>query len=781
MSPDLDTQQLADLLTMAGLEVDSLEILKPVSKKIVVGKIEKIDPHPDADRLSVCQVNIGRKNPLQIVCGAKNARAGVKVPTALVGAKLSDEIEIKKTKLRGVESSGMLCSGEELGLEEDSEGLLILDDDAIPGDSINEYLDLDDSIIEIDLTPNRGDCLSIAGIAREVSALSGAHHKPLKIKPVAAKTNRKINVSLAAKNECPHYVGRVIENIDSTATTPMWMKERLRRGGLRSHSPVVDVTNYVLLELGQPMHAFDLDKLQGGVKVVKAKAKQKLALLDGTTVTVEPGTLMITDSKTSLALAGIMGGEASAVSENTSNIFLESAYFAPEAIAGRARSMKLHTDSSHRFERGVDPGLQKTAVDRATGLLLDIVGGDPGPIIEQKSAAHLPKRQSIILRHARLEQLLGLKIPKQRVQVILKRLGMTLTTNAKGFRVMPPAYRFDVEREVDLIEEIVRVYGYHQVPERAPRIVVESADISETRVSDSRIRHTLVAREYQEVITYSFVDPELSKLVDPATKPAALANPIASDMAVMRTSLWPGLLQAVQYNQNRQQSRMRLFEMGHCFIPVGKKVDETQKIGGAATGFALKEQWGLLSRDVDFFDIKSDVEAIIGLAGFGSGFQFGPVQHPGLHPGQAAEISRNGVPIGIIGRLHPEIQSKLGLDQPVILFELAISGIQAHKIPEFRQISRFPVIRRDLAIVVDIPVPAAKIEQTARDAAGDLLVKLELFDDYRGEGIDSGRKSLALGLTLQDSSRTLKEVEVEKIMGHVMTALNKKLGAELRK
>jgi len=781
VSPDLDTQQLADLLTMAGLEVDSLEILKPVSKKIVVGKIEKIDPHPNADRLSVCQVNVGRKNPLQIVCGAKNARAGLKVPTALVGAKLSDKIEIKKTKLRGVESSGMLCSGEELGLEEDSEGLLILDDDAIPGDSINEYLDLDDSIIEIDLTPNRGDCLSIAGIAREVSALSGAHHKPLKIKPVAAKTKRKINVSLAAKNECPHYVGRVIENIDSTATTPMWMKERLRRGGLRSHSPVVDVTNYVLLELGQPMHAFDLDKLQGGVKVVKAKAKQKLALLDGTTVTVEPGTLMITDSKTSLALAGIMGGEASAVSENTSNIFLESAYFAPEAIAGRARSMKLHTDSSHRFERGVDPGLQKIAVDRATGLLLDIVGGDPGPIIEQKSAAHLPKRQSIILRHARLEQLLGLKIPKQRVQVILKRLGMTVTANAKGFRVTPPAYRFDIEREVDLIEEIVRVHGYHQVPERAPRITIEGAELSETRVSDSRIRHTLVAREYQEVITYSFVDPELSKLIDPATKPAALANPIASDMAVMRTSLWPGLLQAVQYNQNRQQSRMRLFEMGHCFIPVGKKVDETRKIGGAATGFALKEQWGLLSRDVDFFDIKSDVEAIIGLAGLGSSFQFGPVQHPGLHPGQAAEISRNGAQIGIIGRLHPEIQSKLGLDQPVILFELAISGIQAHKIPEFRQISRFPVIRRDLAIVVDIPVPAAKIEQTARDAAGELLVKLELFDDYRGEGIDSGRKSLALGLTLQDSSRTLKEVEVEKIMGHVMAALNKKLGAELRK
>lgn len=781
VSPDMDARQLADMLTMAGLEVDSLETQKPVSKKIVVGKIEKINPHPNADRLSVCQVNVGRKNQLQIVCGAKNARAGIKVPTALVGARLSVDLEIRKTKLRDIESSGMLCSGKELGLEETSEGLLILDSDAIPGNSINEYLDLKDSIIEIDLTPNRGDCLSIAGIAREVSALSGARFKPLKIKSVTTKSKRKINVSLKAKNECPHYVGRIIENIDPKATTPLWMKEKLRRSGLRSHSPVVDVTNYVLLELGQPMHAFDLDKLDGGIKVVKAKAKQKLVLLDGATVMVEPGTLMIADNKKPLALAGIMGGEASAVTDNTKNIFLESAYFAPEAIAGRARSMGLHTDSSHRFERGVDPTLQKKAIDRATGLLLDIVGGYPGSLIEKKSAAHLPKRKSILLRHARMERLLGLKISKQRVQTLLKRLGMTVTTNAKGFRVTPPAYRFDIEREVDLIEEVVRVHGYHHVPERAPRITIEGADISETRVSDSRIRHAMVAREYQEVITYSFIDPELSKLIDPETKPVALANPISSDMAVMRTSLWPGLLQTVQYNQNRQQNRMRLFEMGHCFIPAGKKVNEIRKIGGAATGFALKEQWGLPSRDVDFFDIKGDVEAITGLAGSEPHLQFAPIQAPALHPGQAAEITKNGTPIGIIGRLHPKIQSELGLDQPVILFELAISGFQADKIPEFRQISRFPAIRRDLAIVVDIPVPAAKIEQVAKDAAGELLVKLELFDDYRGEGVDSGRKSLALGLILQDSSRTLKEVEVEKIMGHVMTALNKKLGAEIRK
>lgn len=780
VSPKLDTKGLASLLTMAGLEVGSVEPVATVSKKIVAGRIETIEVHPDADRLTVCQVNVGKKSLLQIVCGASNAQKGLKVPVALVGATLASGMEIKKAALRGIESNGMLCSAAELGLAESSDGLLVLDDNAIPGADINEVLALADNIIEIDLTPNRGDCLGVDGIAREVSALSGMSIKPLKIPPVKTTSRKKITVTLTAKKECPHYVGRVIENIDPSAATPVWMQERLRRSGLRSLGPVVDVTNYVLLELGQPMHAFDLAKIAGGIKVVKAKSKHKLALLDGSTADVVPGTLLISDNKRPLALAGIMGGADSAVSVETQDIFLESAFFLPEAIAGRARSMGLHTDSSHRFERGVDPLLQKRAIDRATELLLSIVGGNAGPVIEKKVVAAMPKRQSVSLRYAKLQQVLGLKLTNARVQTILKRLGMKITATANGLRVTPPSYRFDIEREVDLIEEVIRVHGYHHVPEHAPRIAVHSDIAPELEVGDHRLRRILVARDYQEVITYSFIDPKLASLIEPDIKPLALANPISGDMAVMRTSLWPGLLQALQYNQNRQQNRVRLFELGRCFITNGKGIDEIKRLSGAVSGLAAPKQWGQHEREVDFFDAKADLAALMAHLDAVAMIDYAAAEHPALQPGQTAKISQNGSEIGIIGRLHPRIQAELSLDQSVILFELTISALNSHKILKFRSISRFPAIRRDIAVVVDISVPAAYIEEVATKAGGGLLEKLELFDDYRGEGIDSGRKSLALGLTLQDSSRTLKEVEVEKIISRVVVALEQELGAELR-
>jgi len=781
VNPDLDTKSLTDLLTMAGLEVDATEKLIPLDKKIVIGRIEEVEPHPNADRLRVCQVSIEKKKLLQIVCGASNAAEGLKVPVAQVGATLPAGQKIKQAELRGISSSGMLCSGLELGLEESSDGLMVFANNAPIGISVNDYLKLDDTTIETDLTPNRGDCLSVAGIAREVSALSGAKLKPFVVKNVPNKSKRKITVTLSAKQECPHYIGRVIENVNPLAETPLWMKERLRRSGLRSHSPVVDVTNYVLLELGQPMHAFDLDKLSGGIKVVKAKSRHKFTLLDGNSVTVEPNTLLITDNKQPLAIAGIMGGQSSAVSDMTKNIFLESAFFSQKAIAGKARSMGLHTDSSHRFERGVDPALQRIAIERATQLLIDIVGGEPGPIVEQKISQYLPKRSSVILRYARLEQILGLKLANSRVQTLLKRLGMSVTASPKGLRIRPPSYRFDIEREVDLIEEVIRVHGYHNIPEHAPKVGLHGIAVPETTVSDKQLRWAMINRDYQEVITYSFVDRQLELALNPAAEPIALANPISADLSVMRTSLWPGLLQAILYNQNRQQNRMRFFEIGRCFMKKGRDdVDEVRSIAGAVTGPAKPKQWGETSRPADFFDVKADVEALLIPAGRGAKIRFKPCQHPALHPGQAAEIHDHRGLIGILGSLHPEIQAKLGLDQPVVLFELAISSLQAAKIPEFRPISRYPAIRRDVAVIVDRRVPAADVEQVTAEAAGELLVKLELFDDYRGEGIDSGRKSLALGLTLQDSSRTLKEVEVEKIMDHVVTALNKKLGAELR-
>jgi phenylalanyl-tRNA synthetase beta chain len=780
VSPRLDTQALAHRLTMAGLEVGAVEPVAPMLEKIVVGKIASITPHPSADKLRLCRVDIGRGKTLDIVCGAANAAVGMRAPVALEGAKLPNGMTIKRTEIRGVASSGMLCSAQELGLAESAEGLLALDDDAKPGMSLTEYLGLDDVMLEVDLTPNRGDCLSVAGLARELAAISGAKMKHPAIKPVKPKHRQRIAVKLEAQQDCPHYVGRAVTGINAQAVTPTWMKEKLRRSGIRSIHPVVDITNYVMLELGQPMHAFDLSKIRGSIHVRHAGKNESLVLLDGNRLTPKPGSLLIADDAQPLALAGIMGGMDSAVSDTTRDLFLESAWFRPETISLRSREHGLQTDSSYRFERGVDPALQRLAMERATALILDIVGGKPGPVIEQTVTRHLPRVAPVSLRSERIKRLLGLDIPAKQAENILQRLGMKPRKTGNKWTVTPPSYRFDISREVDLIEEIARIYGYDRLPSRRPRMDMAASPVPELDIGESRLRAGLIDRDYQEVVTYSFVDPGIQALIDPQLSPARLANPISAEMAVMRTSLWPGLLQTILYNQNRQQTRARFFELGGIFLPQGQDFSQAPMLAGAACGEAMAEQWGVPRRAVDFHDVKADVEALLVLAGIGQAVRFQPGQHPALHPGQTAEIHLEGKRIGLVGALHPAVQSRLALDRPVVMFELRLVALRNGKIPIFREFSRFPSIRRDLAILVDESISAQTVLDCAQKAAGALLVNLELFDEYRGKGIDSGRKSLALGLTLQDSSRTLNEDDVERVMTQVMTALQTGLGARPR-
>ncbi len=780
VSPRLDTKTLASRLTMAGLEVSAIEPVAPDLSRVVVGEILSIAPHPAAGRLQCCRVRIGKTKSLNVVCGASNAAVGVKAPLALPGATLPNGVTVRQSEIQGVESGGMLCSGQELGLEDSSDGLFVLEGEAKAGTPLKTYLSLDDKSLEIDLTPNRGDCLSVLGIAREVTAITGVKLKGQKIKNVPPKSRRKIRVTLRAAQDCPHYVGRVIEDINPHVVTPIWMKERLRRSGLRSIHPVVDATNYVMLELGQPMHAFDLDKLAGGITVRLAKKGEALMFLDGNKAQMKPDNLLIADEKGPLALAGVMGGADSAVTETTHSLFLESAFFRPEIIARQARRLDLQTESSQRFERGVDPTLQYDALQRATALLLQIVGGKPGPVIEQTAKRYLPEPVTVPLRAERIPRVLGLRLATNRVEMIMKRLGMRVKKMAGGWRVVPPLYRFDLVREVDLIEELARIHGYETLPSRLPQAPMPLPSLPEARIEDSRLRALLVDRDYQEVITYSFIDPALQALLEPQTRPAMLTNPISANMAAMRTSLWPGLLQAMTYNQNRQQTRMRLFEIGWHFVPRARSIDQNRILAGAISGNALAEQWGVKARPADFYDVKADLEALIRLSGRLQDFRFAPAQHPALQPGQTAAILNRGRQVGLMGRLHPSVQSKLALNQEVVLFEIQISAINVGKIPNFYEIPRFPAIRRDLAVTVAEKTPAQTVLDCVTKVAGKLLVNLELFDEYRGEGIDSGRKSLALSLTLQDSSRTLKEEEVEAIMGKVVSSLEAELQARLR-
>ena len=785
VNPEIDNATLQEQLTMAGLEVDGCVPVAGEFTKVVVGEVLEVNKHPDADKLNVCKVNVGADEPLQIVCGAANVRVGLKVPAALVGAKLPGDFKIKKSKLRGVPSHGMLCSTKELGLEDQADGLMELPSGAPVGRAIEDYLQLNDVSIELDLTPNRGDCLSIAGIAREVAVLNDIELDEPEIKAVKAKIKDTFKVTVKAKQACPHYAGRVIKNINPAAVTPLWMQEKLRRSGHRSLGPLVDVTNYVLLELGQPMHAFDLEKLDSEIIVREADKGEDIELLDGQQIKLKQGSLLIADKSGPVALAGIMGGATTAVSDDTCNIFLESAFFTPLTLAGQARSYGLHTDSSHRFERGVSFELQVQAIELATALLLDIVGGEAGPITEISAAQYLPERKPVKLRLERLSRVLGVRFEAVFVETCLLNLGMDFETTCDGWEVTPPAARFDIEIEEDLIEEIGRIYGYNNIPQTRPASIIQMSAVKEQQVGMDRVRQTLVDRGFFEAITYSFIDPALQQMVDPQSEAIALANPISADMGVMRTNLWAGLLDSLQYNLNRQQNRLCLFECGLKFLRQDNEIKQKLVVAGVLNGNVYPEQWAVTNRKVDFFDTKGHVEALLELTGKNLEFTFKVDSHPALHPGQSAAIysgktEQNQRHVGWVGALHPELNKKLGLSSATFVFELDADIFEDGSIPAFKSVSKFPAIRRDLAIIVDKNISAQKVMDTINASCSDIVHDLELFDVYEGEGIDSGRKSLGLGLTLQHLSRTLTDAEVSSETENIISALNNKLGATLR-
>ena len=784
VNPQASTEVLVEQLTMAGLEVDGVEAVATDFTGVTVAEILSAEQHPDADKLRVCQVNTGSET-VQVVCGAPNAKAGLKVPYVKVGGVLpmpeGKPLKIKKAKLRGVESFGMLCAEQELGMADHSDGLMELPADAPVGEDVRDYLSLDDNIIDVDLTPNRADCFSIRGIARDVGVLNKEAVTEVAIEAVAASIDDTFPIEINAAEDCPRYTGRIIRGVDVSVSTPLWMQEKLRRSGIRSIDPIVDITNYVLLELGQPMHAFDVNLLEGGINVRLAEQGEKLQLLDGQEIELTAGSLVIADHKKPVALAGIMGGAATAVNANTKDILLESAFFAPVNIAGRARSYGLHTDSSLRYERGVDYALQAKASERATQLILEIAGGEAGPIVEVAKTEHLPTDLKVELREARIERLLGLKMPRDEVSDILKRLGMAVTETEAGWQVNSPSWRFDIEIEADLLEELARVYGYNNMP-----VAPVSADLilkpkPDSDLPLSKIRRQLVARDYQEAITYSFVEPKMQELVCPGQDTVALNNPISADMSVMRTSLWPGLLSAMRHNLNRQQSRVRLFEAGLTFIPEGGTLPKQESmLAGAITGRLQTESWSEDGQQVDFYDIKGDLESVLELGGNADAFSFAPAEHPALHPGQTAGIFKADEQIGLLGAIHPELQKKLDISQTVYLFELKLSAITSAALPNFTELSKFPEVRRDLAILINREVAANEVLAAVKDAAGSELINLRLFDIYEGKGIDPKEKSLALGLTYQHSSRTLNEDEVNASVDTVVEVLQQKFSATLR-
>ncbi|MGA8259253.1 MAG: phenylalanine--tRNA ligase subunit beta [Arenicellales bacterium] len=776
----LDTNGLVDRLTMAGLEVDSVTRAGPELQDVVVGRIELVDAHPNAERLRVCRVDVGTRSTLQIVCGAANARDGLKVAVALPGATLPNDLQIGRTSIRNIESAGMLCSAAELGLSDDSEGILELDADAPVGRALGEVLALDDLLIDIDVTPNRGDCLSILGIARELSVLTGAPLKRRDVPGVASTARNRPRIELEGKEACPRYVGRWVGDLDTGARTPQWMAERLRRCGLRPVSPVVDVTNYVMLELGQPMHAFDAGKIHGGIRVRFAQVGEVLELLDGSTVRPTPQALVIADDKGPIGLAGIMGGEESSISESTEAIVFEAAHFRPAVVAGRAREFGMQTDSSFRFERGVDPMMPEAACQYATYLITGIAGGRAGPLVDRRLKRYLPVRVPIHVRRRRASRLLGTEIPRRTARQILGRVGSRVTESAAGWRVLPPSYRFDLERECDLIEELARVRGYDAIPTRHPSMPATARVGSERDVPLPRIRQVLIERGYREAITYSFVDGRVQSELAPEEGQLALANPLADTMNVMRNSLWTGLLQAAVGNLNRQHARIRLFEVGKVFHVEGSGTKEVAVVGGLATGPAQPAQWGLETRPLDFFDVKSDVEALLSLSGRRDEFSFEPATGVTLDPGQGAAIHVDGRAVGFLGRLHPARQSRLDIAAPVFLFQLEHEAISRRRLPEYRGISRFPAIRRDLSVTVAPDRPVAELLEAVRGSAGEILSNLEIFDLYQPPGQTSSTKSVGIGLTLQASSRTLKDQEVDAIIKKILDVLEQRFGAKLR-
>ncbi len=770
--------ELAHRLTMAGLEVDTIEPVAPRLDGVIVARVIAAETHPNADRLSLCRVDTGA-DEASVVCGARNVRAGLTVAYAAPGAVLPDGRRIENAVIRDVASAGMLCSAVELGLGEDAGGLIELPAQAPIGVALRDYLHLDDYVIDIELTPNRGDCLSLIGVAREVAALTGAPMQAVTAEPVPARHDDAFPVTLEVPQGCPRYAGRIIRGVDAARPSPMWMVERLRRAGIRSISAVVDVTNYVMLELGQPMHGFDYDRLDSGIVVRNGRAGECLELLDGQTIDLDADTLVIADANRAVALAGVMGGATTGVEAHTQNVFLESAYFDPITLAGVARRYRLHTDASHRFERGVDFTGQERAVERATDLIVQICGGEPGPTTVAEAPAALPVRSAIPFRHAAIERLLGITLPPDRVCASLEALNCIVTSNGPDLSVTPPAFRFDLELEADLLEELARIVGYDNIPATLPTTTMRLPQGSLRRDRDEAIRAQLITLGYYEAVTYSFINEQDCLAVAPEKRPHRLENPITSDMSVMRTSIWPGLLKAASYNLNRQAEDIRFFELGLVFEHTDKGLDQRHVLAGIALGKVRPEQWGAAPAKIDYFDIKQDVENL--LARLGQTLpQWQTASDPALHPGQSALLTLDGTVTGRVGVLHPALARHFDLAPRAVLFELELEYLPADSVPAFEPISKFPSVRRDLSIVVDREIAAGAILDAARTAAGHSLKYLQLFDEYRGQGIDSDKKSLTIGLIFQARSSTLRDEEIEATMERVMATLRADFGGTLR-
>jgi len=784
VNPALSSAQLGAQLTMAGLELDALELAAPAFSGVVVARILEAVQHPDADKLRVCQVDDGSGTTVQVVCGAPNARAGLMAVFARVGAQLPGELSIGQAKLRGIESFGMLCGASELGLDGYNDGLLELPADAPVGADFREFLQLNDHVFELGITPNRGDCLSILGLARETAAQNGMALGGPELIVVPPANTAQINVTVTAPAACPRYCARIIENLNAEAVSPLWLTERLRRSGLRPIHPIVDVVNYVMLELGQPLHAFDLDRLTGGLEVRMAHTNEGMTGLDGKALKLDPDMLVIADAKGAVAMAGVIGGQDSGVKTGTTRIVLESAYFTPEAIAGRARRLGLHTDAAHRFERGTDPELPRIAIERATELLCDLYGGIPGVVNELVSTEHMPQRAPILLRRARIERILGFPVADDAVIDILQRLGILLETTAEGWLATAPSHRHDISIEVDLIEELARLHGYDHLPARLPSAELTIAPRPENRLGLNALKERMVSLGYREVISYSFVDAPLLEKLTPDQAPLILANPISSEMAAMRTTLWAGLISALKYNLNRQQTRARLFETGLRFVPHSTGLQQQAMFAGLIFGDDRTEQWADKSRKVDFFDLKGDIEALLALGGLTSQVQWKrvspSVRHPALHPGVSARLLLDGEELGWAGVLHPSLEKALDLPGQVFVFELNQEILLQRRVPCFQPVSRFPIIRRDLALLVPDAVSSAELLNCVMEDAPAFLREADVFDVYRGQGVPDTFASIAIRLILQDNERTLGDADVDAFIAAALVRLHTQFGITLR-
>ncbi|MCB1960259.1 MAG: phenylalanine--tRNA ligase subunit beta [Rhodocyclaceae bacterium] len=780
VDPALDSDALGHLMTMAGLEVEEAVPAGAQFSSVVVGHILSTSAHPDADRLKVCQVDVGQGEPLQIVCGAPNAAEGMKVPCALVGASLPG-FEIKKAKLRGVASFGMLCSARELGLSADASGLYALPADAPTGVDVRAVLDLDDTVFEIKLTPNRADCLSLAGVAREVAALTDRPLTMPDLTAVPPTIDDRRSIVLDAPQACPRFCGRIVRGVNARAVTPDWMKRRLERSGIRSISALVDITNYVMLELGQPLHAYDNRRLHGAVHARYPQPGEKLLLLNEQTIALDAGTLLIADDATVLGMAGIMGGEESGISLETTDLFLEAAFFAPDAIAGRARQYGFSSDASHRFERGVDFDLPPQAIERATRLILDICGGQPGPVETVESSVDLPARPPVRLRPVRARQLIGVELDDRQIEHLLTRVHLDVRAESDGFSVTPPSYRFDIEIEEDLIEELVRLHGYDNIPAPAPKGSLAMLPRPETRRDLWQARRLVADRDYQEVVTYAFVEEVWETDFCGNASPIRLANPIASQMSVMRSSLVPGLINALRVNRKRQNNRVRIFEIGRCFArdPAAQPVPgyhQPVRLGMLAAGSPCAEQWGAAARNVDFFDLKGDLEAVFAPLPL----RFEAAAHPALHPGRSARILAGDDLIGFIGEIHPKWVQKYELGAAPVVCEVDASALQAVRLPIYSPISRQPAVIRDMALVMDQKIPVAHVLDALNNAASPIVKAIELFDVYQGKGVDQEKKSLAFRVLMQDTQRTLEDAEVDAAVAALVQCAEAEFDASLR-